>query len=98
MSTLIHRHKVINRGAVDKTVTPDKPKAKTVETETPQAEVEPTEETKEEQVENPSYTKSDINRMPVDELKKVATEIGIEGADEKTGGELKKLIIEELGL
>ena len=97
MSFMTHRHRK-EREAKRFASRKSSPKAKTVETETPQAEVEPTEETKEEQVEKPPYTKSDINRMPVDELKKVATEIGIEGADEKTGGELKKLIIEKLGL
>jgi len=45
-----------------------------------------------------SYTKSEVNRMPLAKLKEVASEIGIDGTDEKTGGELKKLIIEKLGL
>ena len=57
------------------------------------------EEKKEEsKTEDSKYTKSDINRMPIAKLKEVATEIGIDGTDEKTGGELKKLIIEKLGL
>lgn len=54
------------------------------------------EEPKEEK--KPEYNKSEINRMPVDELKKVVSEIGIEDSADKTGGELKKLIIEKLGL
>jgi len=45
-----------------------------------------------------SYTKSDINRAPLATLKEIASEVGIDGADDKTGGELKKLIIEKLGL
>ena len=95
MSFMTHRHRK-EREAKRFASRKSSPKAKKVEA--PQVKDEPVDDTKEEQVENPSYTKSDINRMPVDELKKVATEIGIDYADEKTGGELKKLIIEKLGL
>ena len=57
------------------------------------------EEKKEEsKTEDSKYTKSDINRMPIAKLKEVATDNGIDGVDDKTGGELKKLIIEKLGL
>lgn len=45
-----------------------------------------------------SYTKTDINRASTDSLKEIAAEIGIEDAQDKTGGELKKLIIEKLEL
>lgn len=45
-----------------------------------------------------TYTKSDINRASTATLKEIAGEIGIDGAEEKTGGELKKLIIDKLGL
>lgn len=66
-------------------------------------EVAPVEEVKEEvkeevEVETTSYTKSDINRASTATLKEIATEVGIEDADDKTGGELKKLIIDKLGL
>lgn len=44
------------------------------------------------------YTKTEINRMSVTELKAVASKNGIEGADEITGNELKKLLIEKFGL
>ena len=44
------------------------------------------------------YTKSEINRSNLADLKQIASEVGIDGADDKTGGELKKLIIEKLGL
>jgi hypothetical protein len=45
-----------------------------------------------------TYTKSDINRASTATLKEIAGEIGIDDAEEKTGGELKKLIIDKLGL
>lgn len=46
----------------------------------------------------PKYTKTEINRMPLDELKALATEKGVDGADDMTGGELKKLLIEMFNL
>ena len=62
-------------------------------------EAAPVEEVKEEvEEETTSYTKSDINRASTATLKEIATEVGIEDADDKTGGELKKLIIDKLGL
>lgn len=48
---------------------------------------------------NPStYTKTDINRMSIDDLKALGTEQGIENAEELKGDDLKKLLIEKLGL
>lgn len=44
------------------------------------------------------YTKTDINRMSTAELKEIAKEKGIENAEDITGGELKKILIEKLGL
>lgn len=76
------------------------PKAKKIET--PKVENQPAVETKEETIsedkETAKYTKSEINRSNLDTLKKIASEEGIEDIDDKTGGELKKLIIEKLGL
>lgn len=46
----------------------------------------------------PKYTKTEINRMPLEELKALATEKGIDGANDMTGGELKKLLIEMFDL
>lgn len=43
-------------------------------------------------------TKTDINRMPVDELRKMATNTGVEGAESMTGSELKKYLIDIFGL
>lgn len=46
----------------------------------------------------PQYTKTDINRMPVDELRKLAMSTGVEGADKWTGAELKEYLIALMGL
>ena len=43
-------------------------------------------------------TKTDINRMPVAELRKLAFENGIENPDTMSGAELKKYLIETLEL
>lgn len=89
MSLLIHRHKAKNNvGAVKKTAPIPKPVAK-----------EPTEsEAQEDQVEAKTYSKTEINRSSTERLKEIANEVGIEDADNKTGGELKKLLIGQLGL
>lgn len=42
------------------------------------------------------YTKTDINKMDKAELKKLASEKGVDGAQEMTGGELKKILIDML--
>lgn len=44
------------------------------------------------------YTKTEINRMSTAELQSLALENDIDGADEMTGGELKKILIEKFGL
>lgn len=44
------------------------------------------------------YTKTEINRMSTAELKEVAKANGIENAEDITGGELKKILIEKFGL
>ena len=44
------------------------------------------------------YTKTEINRMPIAELKRIANELGVEGADDMSGAELKKVLIEKFGL
>lgn len=45
-----------------------------------------------------TYTKTDINRMSADDLRKLASEMGVDGADGISGAELKKILIEKLGL
>lgn len=44
------------------------------------------------------YTKTEINRMSTAELQSLALENNIDGADEMTGAELKKVLIEKFGL
>ena len=46
----------------------------------------------------PEYTKPEINRMSTADLKKLASENGIENATEINGGDLKKMLIEKFGL
>lgn len=48
--------------------------------------------------EKSGYTKTDINRMSIEDLKALGTEQGIENAEELKGDDLKKLLIEKLGL
>ena len=50
------------------------------------------------EVEEEKYTKTDINRMATAELKELAGKQGIDGAEEMTGAELKKALIEHYGL
>ena len=45
-----------------------------------------------------TYTKTEINRMSTADLRKLAKDKEISGADEMTGAELKKVLIEKLGL
>lgn len=44
------------------------------------------------------YTKTEINRMSTAELQALALENGIDGADEMTGAELKKTLVEKFEL
>ena len=54
---------------------------------------EPQEEVKQNQ-----YTKTEINRMSTAELQELALENDIDGSNEMTGAELKKVLIEKFGL
>lgn len=44
------------------------------------------------------YSKTDINTMKIADLQNLAESVGIEGAEDMTGGELKKRLIEHYGL
>lgn len=44
------------------------------------------------------YTKTDINRMSKEDLVSLASEVGIIGAEDKSGSDLKKELIEKFGL
>ena len=54
-------------------------------------------EIEEESTEVP-YTKTEINRMSTAELKEVAKLNGVNDADDMTGGELKKVLIDKFEL
>lgn len=45
-----------------------------------------------------AYTKSEIARMPVDELRQLALKVGIDGAAEMNGTELKRYILSAFGM
>lgn len=51
-----------------------------------------------ESVEKTNYTKTEIHQMPVKELRELATEQGIDGAENLNGSDIKKLLIEKMGL
>lgn len=44
------------------------------------------------------YTKTEINRLSTAELKQLAKKQQIDGAEDMTGGDLKKVLIEKFGL
>ncbi len=46
--------------------------------------------------EEKKITKTDIHRMPVEELRKLAAEYGIENAEMMNGSEIKKIILDYL--
>ena len=47
---------------------------------------------------NNGHTKTEINRMTTAELQALALENGVDGSDEMTGADLKKVLIEKFGL
>lgn len=55
-------------------------------------------EVKEEISDETAYTKTEINRMSTADLQKLAAEHGVAGAEEISGAELKKILIEKFGL
>ena len=55
-------------------------------------------ETPDNEAEENHYTRTDINRMPVDELRKLAGETGIDGAESMNGADIKKVLFDVLGI
>ena len=51
-----------------------------------------------EEVKQNQYTKTEINRMSTAELQTLALENGVDGSNEMTGSELKKVLIDKFGL
>lgn len=47
---------------------------------------------------NKQYTKTEINRMPVEELRTLAAENGFSDVEEISGADLKKMLIGKFGL
>lgn len=45
-----------------------------------------------------TYTRSDITTMRVDDLRHLATSVGVPDAEEMTGTELKQLLLEKFNL
>ena len=54
--------------------------------------------TDKETVKENQFTKTDINRMPINELKALASANGVEGWVDMTGAELKRVLIEKFNL
>lgn len=52
----------------------------------------------EERPDEQQYTKTDIQRMSKDDLVSLAIKMGIDGAEEMSGADLKRELIEEFGL
>lgn len=50
------------------------------------------------EIEKSNYTKTEINRMSTGDLRTLAIEQEIENAEETSGAELKKILIEKFGL
>lgn len=48
--------------------------------------------------EKKTYTKREISRMPLSELKELAKSEGLFGVDEMTGADIKKILIEKFNL
>ena len=48
--------------------------------------------------EKKTYTKREISRMPLSELKELAKSEGLFGIDEMTGADIKKILIEKFNL
>lgn len=97
MGMLLRLHKLNNKGvkpekAAPINKTPEKVEDVVVDTTTTSPEVEPEVEKK------PTYSRSQIQLMPVAGLKEVAKEYGIPDYENKSGAKLKKELLEIMGL
>ncbi|MCD7724296.1 MAG: hypothetical protein LUI12_01865 [Clostridiales bacterium] len=84
--SMIHRHKVQRAAKKPPTVTNEN----VTELEA--------KKTTEKESENMSYTKTDINRMSKEDLVVLAVKVGIENAEEISGSDLKKMLIDYYNL
>jgi hypothetical protein len=97
MGMLLRLHKLNNKGvkpekAAPINKTPEKVKDTVVDTTTTSPEVEPEVE------EKPTYSRSQIQLMPVAGLKEVAKAYGVDDYENKSGAKLKKELLEIMGL
>lgn len=97
MGMLLRLHKLNNKGvkpekAAPINKTPEKVEDVVVDTTTTSPEVEPEVEPK------PTYSRSQIQLMPVAGLKEVAKAYGVEDYENKSGAKLKKELLEIMGL
>lgn len=93
MGMLLRLHKLNNKGvkpekAAPINKTPEKVEDVVVDTTTTSPEVE----------KKPTYSRSQIQLMPVAGLKEVAKEYGIPDYENKSGAKLKKELLEIMGL
>ncbi len=101
MGMLLRLHKLNNKGVKPEKAAPinkmpDKVEDVVVDTTTTSPEVEPEVETEGE--EKPTYSRSQIQLMPVAGLKEVAKKYGIPDYENKSGAKLKKELLEVMGL
>lgn len=82
---------IVNKDGVWYPSGTDVPEGKAVAVEVTPTITEPKAET-------PTVSKTDINRMSTSELRKFASKNGVDNADEFIGSELKKILIDKLGL
>lgn len=97
MGMLLRLHKLNNKGvkpekAAPINKTPEKVEDVVVDTTTTSPEVEPEVEPK------PTYSRSQIQLMPVAGLKEVAKAYGVDDYENKSGAKLKKELLEIMGL
>ena len=97
MGMLLRLHRLNNNGVKPEKAAPinkisDKVKDVVVDTTTTSPEVEPEVEKK------PTYSRSQIQLMPVAGLKEVAKAYGVEDYENKSGSKLKKELLEIMGL
>lgn len=97
MGMLLRLHKLNNKGvkpekATPINKTPEKVEDVVVDTTTTSPEVEPEVEPK------PTYSRSQIQLMPVAGLKEVAKAYGVDDYENKSGAKLKKELLEIMGL
>lgn len=98
MGMLLRLHKLNNKGvkpekATPINKTPEKVEEVVVDTTATSPEIEP-----EVEPEKKTYTRSQIQLMPVAGLKEVAKEYGIPDYENKSGAKLKKELLEVMGL